>query len=180
MHGALNKFFTEDHRRLESLLEQAFIQSDHVDEVAYIKFRTGLLKHIGQEEKILIPALNKIHENQLYPPAAKLRLEHGAIAALLVLPPSAKIKNVLLGILQHHNVREESEKGLYTDCDCLLVDAVETMLDKVHHYPDVPVMHYNNTQHAHDAARRAVTRAGYDFDQLANTSIPKNNNVKDE
>jgi hypothetical protein len=176
----MHKFFTEDHRRLESLLEHAFIQSDHVDEVAYVKFRTGLLKHIGQEEKILIPVLNKSHENKFYPPAAKLRLEHGAIAALLVLPPSTAVKNVLLGILQHHNVREESEKGLYADCDCLQADAVEAMLDKVHRYPDVPVMPYNDTQHARDAARRAVTRAGYDYDQLANTSIPKNNNVKDE
>jgi len=180
MHGALHKFFTEDHRRLESLLEQSFIQSDHIEEVAYAKFRAGLLKHIGLEEKILIPVLKKSYEDRPYPLAVTLRLEHGAIAALLGLPPSTTIKNVLLGILQHHNVREESEKGFYADCDCVMADAVETMLDKVHHYPDVPVMPYNNTQHAHDAARRAVSRAGYDFDRLANTSIPKNNNVKDE
>ncbi|MFZ1978391.1 MAG: hypothetical protein WAV76_10600 [Bacteroidota bacterium] len=132
-----------------------------------------MLKHIGLEEKILIPALHNSQESIAYPLAAPLRLEHGAIASLLVLPPSAIVKNVLLGILQHHNKREETEKGLYTDCDCLLPDAVETMMEKVYHYPDVPVMPYNDSQHALDAARRAVSRAGYDFDQLSKLSDSK-------
>ena len=49
----LTDFLVEDHRRLEALLHQAVA---HVDQGAYAQFRAGLLRHIGMEEKILIPA----------------------------------------------------------------------------------------------------------------------------
>jgi len=52
----ITDFLMEDHRRLESLLQQAVAHADHVDEGAYAQFRAGLLRHIGMEEKILIPA----------------------------------------------------------------------------------------------------------------------------
>ncbi|HVN48376.1 MAG TPA: hemerythrin domain-containing protein [Bacteroidota bacterium] len=167
--SVINKYFTKDHRRLESLLHRAFNSRENIDETAYAEFRSGLLKHIAMEEKILIPALSNVRDGAPYPLAAQLRLEHGAIASLLVLPPSVTVKNVLLGILQHHNKREESESGLYSDCDCLLSNAPENIMQKTMRYPDVPVMPYNDSPHAHDAARRAVARAGYDFDTLMNT-----------
>jgi len=172
MPGTVHKFFTDDHRRLESLLNRSFRTDGTIDEAVYSEFRAGLLKHIALEEKILIPPLSTLQSSP-YPLAAQLRLEHGAIAALLVLSPSMTIKNVLLGIFQHHNPHEESENGLYADCDCLPARIPETIMEKVKAYPEVPVMPYNNSPHAHDAARRAVSRAGFDFDQLAIISLPK-------
>lgn len=159
----VRKYFTDDHKRLDGLLNTAFISAEEIDKNAYAEFRTGLLKHIAQEEKILIPALNKTEKYSL---AEKLRLEHGALAALLVLPPSADIRNALRGILKPHNEREEADQGLYHDCEVTLSMPMATIMQMVTSYPDVPVMPYNNTQYAFDAARRAVSRAGYDFDRL--------------
>ena len=163
----VQEYFTQDHRRLESLLHRAIDASALVDEAAYVEFRIGLLKHIALEEKILIPALSK---SDKYPLASQLRLEHGAIAALLVLPPSVEIKNALLGILRSHNKCEESEAGLYKDCDTLLEISLDTIMQMIKTYPNVPVMPYNNSQMAHDAVRRAVSRAGFDFDALVHNS----------
>ncbi len=49
--GPITDFLVEDHRRLESLLQQAVA---HAEQEAYAQFRAGLLRHIGMEEKILI------------------------------------------------------------------------------------------------------------------------------
>jgi len=161
----IQKFFTTDHRRLDALLRQAFGSPPAIDENAYGLFRIGLLRHIALEEKILIPGLQARYQAQ-YPPAARLRLEHGAIAALLVLPPSETVKNLLVELLRHHNTREESTTGLYRDCDCLLSDAVNMLMNKATSYPDVPVMPYNGSPHAYEAARHAVERAGFQADTL--------------
>jgi hypothetical protein len=167
----VHRYFTNDHRRLEFLLHRAFNSGDKIDQAAYDEFRSGLLKHIALEEKILIPALGETESGKPYPPAAQLRLEHGAIASLLVLPPSIPVRNALFGILQHHNKREESEHGLYIDCDCLLSKSVEAMMERVKMAADVPLRPYNDSPLAHDAARRSFSRAGYDFDALSETSF---------
>jgi hypothetical protein len=167
MNGEIHKYFAEDHRRLKKLLESAFAQDGKINDSDYSEFRSGLLKHIALEEKILLPAIQKANDGAHYPSAAQFRLEHGAIAALMVLPPSISVKNVLLGILEHHNKREELIPGLYHDCDSALVKSLEPIMQNVRNYPDVPLMPYNNSQLAQDAARRAVARAGYDYDGLS-------------
>ncbi|MEP6889972.1 MAG: hemerythrin domain-containing protein, partial [Nitrospirota bacterium] len=59
-----------------------------VDQGTYDQFRAGLLRHIGTEEKILLPAAQRLRGGQPLPIAAKLRLDHGAIASLLMPPPT--------------------------------------------------------------------------------------------
>lgn len=169
MQDNISSFFAEDHRRLALLLDRAIDQRGNIDETAYSEFRSGLLRHIALEEKILLPEVQKANSGKAYPLAARLRLEHGAIVALLVLPPAASVKNVLLGILEQHNTCEECVPGLYHDCDVLLSESTERITKKVQEYPDVPMMPYNNSQIAWDAAHRAVARAGYDFDALTNS-----------
>ena len=56
----LTDFLVGDHRRLKALLHQAVAHADHVDQGAYAQFRAGLLRHIGMEEKILIPAAQRL------------------------------------------------------------------------------------------------------------------------
>jgi iron-sulfur cluster repair protein YtfE (RIC family) len=57
-----------------------------IDLEYYHQFRTGILKHIKMEEKILFPAAQRANGNIPIPLAAKLRLDHGAITSLMVLP----------------------------------------------------------------------------------------------
>ena len=54
--GSVTDFLMEDHRRLEGLLQSAVAQAGSVGQGAYEQFRAGLLRHIGMEEKILLPA----------------------------------------------------------------------------------------------------------------------------
>ena len=53
--------------------------------------------------------------------AAKLRLDHGAFAALLVPTPTPAIIAALRAILGAHNVVEEGPGGVYECCDGLWV-----------------------------------------------------------
>jgi Hemerythrin HHE cation binding domain. len=90
MHGSLHKFFIDDHRRLEDILNRATMKPDEYEMIAYSQFRAGLLKHIKMEESILFPAVQKARGGVPLPIVAKLRLDHGAFTALLVPPPSPK------------------------------------------------------------------------------------------
>ena len=90
MNGPLSSFFVRDHRRLDALLKKA-VADGHVDARPYAEFRAGILRHIGMEERILIPAARRARGGQALPIARLLRLDHGAIAALLVPPPRPEI-----------------------------------------------------------------------------------------
>ena len=87
--GPLRRFLTEDHQRLDRLLQAALTDDHRVDAAAYHQFRAGLLRHIGMEEKILLPAAQRLRGGEPLPLAAKLRLDHGALAALLMPTPTA-------------------------------------------------------------------------------------------
>ncbi len=49
-----------DHARLDQLLARAGRDLENIDMEAYSEFRRGLLKHIGMEEKILLPAIQRL------------------------------------------------------------------------------------------------------------------------
>ena len=53
--ASLHDFLAADHVRLDGLLTVARA-GDRIDADAYEQFRAGLLRHIGMEEKILLPA----------------------------------------------------------------------------------------------------------------------------
>lgn len=95
MAGAISGFLSDDHRRLDGLLERSLTASDGVDRTLYDQFRAGLLRHIGMEEKILLPALQRLGGGAVFPQAAKLRLDHGALAALLMPNPTPEIVTTL-------------------------------------------------------------------------------------
>lgn len=98
--GPITDFLVQDHGRLEALLHSAVAQAGSVDQGTYDQFRAGLLRHIGMEEKILLPAAQRLRGGEPLSIAAKLRLDHGAIASLLMPPPTAaviaKIRTVLV------------------------------------------------------------------------------------
>ncbi len=159
--GTLYEFLSGDHERLDDLLERAFSNPEAIDLKAYAEFRQGLLKHIGIEEKIILPAIARFQNGKQAEVAARLRLDHGALVALLVPPPTPAIAATIRSILQVHNALEEKEDGLYHLIDNLAGAETESLLEKVKTTPEVPALPHNDRPGILDAARRAVERAGY-------------------
>ena len=167
MHGPLYAYFADDHRRLDDLLNRATASADSIDDAPYAEFRAGLLRHIGLEEKILFPAAQRLQGGSPVPLTAKLRLDHGAIAALLVPPPSRQIITALRAILTQHDLLEEMPGGVYDTCEALAGAELASILDQVRNAPDVPANPYNRSPNVLDATRRALARAGYSLDDYA-------------
>lgn len=161
--GPITTFLVEDHRRLDALLQSAVSDPNQVDRTTYDQFRAGLLRHIGMEEKILLPAAQRWRGGKPLPVAAKLRLDHGAIACLLMPTPTAAIIAMLRGILADHNEIEEGPDGLYETCDALAAAEAEPIVARLEAAPEVQVMPYSDTTTVINTVCRAVERAGYHF-----------------
>ncbi len=162
----LHKFFTDDHQRIEDLLNKSCIQAGSFEPNYYQQFRGALLRHIKMEEKILFPAAKQADEvlmNQLIP---RYRLEHGALTSLMVLPPSDEVVLVIRHVLDKHDLAEEEPGGLYDICEGLTLSQTQAILDQLLVAPEVPTHPPNPAGYAVDAARRALARAGYDFDEI--------------
>ncbi len=144
MTDAVFGFFAADHRRLDELLARAAADPGRVDFAPFDLFRAGILKHIAMEEKRLIPALTAARGGDPFPLARKLRVDHGAIAALLVPAPRPDIVALLSSVLGPHNRREEAPDGLYRVCDRTLgAAAADTLVDSLQAFPDVRLKPYN-------------------------------------
>ena len=164
MPGPIARLLAEDHARLDALLARVTARSDDIDRTAYAEFRAGLLKHIGMEEKMLLPAAQRARNGEPLPAAAKLRLEHGALAALLVPTPTPLIIGALRRILGAHNALEEGLGGVYEVCEQLVGPHAEALLTQLRAAPEVPVHVHVDGPRIMDAARRALARAGYSLD----------------
>ena len=144
MDGPLYRFFADDHRRLDALIRRAGADPPRVDLVAFDAFRAGILKHIAMEEKRLIPAFLSA-TGAGFPLAAKLRVDHGAIAALLVPTPRPDVIGLLQSLLGSHNPREEGPGGLYEACeDALGAAASADLVAALRSFPDVRLKPYND------------------------------------
>ena len=132
-----------------------------IDRDAYNEFRKGLLRHIGIEERIVLPAITRLQNGKQAAVAERLRLDHGALTALMVPPPSPAIVSTLRSILKGHNALEEQEGGLYLLLNGLAIDEEEVLLEKMRSTPEVPVMPYNEKRAILEVTRRALKRAGY-------------------
>jgi hypothetical protein len=170
MAGPCTEYLTDDHRRLDVLLKSAFADPEHVDREAYAEFRKGLLRHIGLEEKVLLPAAQRLRGGTPVEAAARLRLDHGALAALLVPPPTAAIGAALRAILAAHNPVEEGEGGVYAVCEELVGPEASALAEKLRNAPEVRVNPYVDSPLASEAMERALVRAGYDFATLTGKS----------
>lgn len=166
MNNPIYQFFTNDHRRVEAILERAIKTLGQFDMDAYQAFRVGLLTHIKMEEKVLFPAAQKANNDEPIPLANKLRLEHGAITSLMVPPPTADLVTVLKYVLEKHDILEEEEGGMYEICEKLTKQQTDELLASLQNTPEVPLLRHNNQPFALEAAKRALLRAGYDFDEI--------------
>ena len=150
--GPLAQFLAEDHRRLDALLQSAAAQPAQVNREVYDQFRAGLLRHIGLEEKILFPAVQRWRGGTPLPIAAKLRLDHGA--------------------LMDHNVLEEGPGGVYDLCDQLAGFDAESLLKDLRAAPSVAVMPHSDSPAVMTTLRRTLERAGYRMDADIDRDVP--------
>ncbi|MGN6266386.1 MAG: hemerythrin domain-containing protein [Ginsengibacter sp.] len=171
MNKPLYHFFANDHRRIDELLDKATADPTSVKEEYYHQFRTGLLKHIKMEEKILFPAAQKANGNVPLPLAARLRLDHGALTSLMVVPPTPDVIKVLYHVLEKHDLLEEEPGGMYDVCEKLTQGETAEILKQLGDVTEVPVHPYNTAEYALDVAKRTLLRAGFNFDSIVANSV---------
>ena len=161
--GPVGRFLEEDHRRLDALLQSAVTNPDVVAPEAYDQFRAGLLRHIGMEEKVVLPAIQRMRGGTPFPDAAKLRLDHGALAALLMPAPTSAILRALRTILSAHNRLEEGPDGLYAAGDEMTPAETDLLLVSLRAVPPVTVTAPSDRPAVMKTLRAALQRAGYDL-----------------
>jgi hypothetical protein len=164
MPGKIYRYMADDHARLDGLLQRATIHPDTIEPSAYAEFRAGLLRHIAMEEKILLPAAQRARGGTPLPIAAKLRLDHGALAALLVPTPTASIIAGIRAVLEAHNPIEEGPGGLYEECEELAGADAEPILAQLRNAPKVRMAAPIDLSKTIEATRRALKQAGYDLE----------------
>ena len=156
MPGPISRWLSADHARLDAVLARAGL-----DPVPYAEFRRGLLRHVGIEEKILLPAAQRARAGEPLALATRLRLDHGAIAALLVPTPTPAIVATLRTILTAHNALEEEPGGLYETFDALLAADADGIVHAMAASPEVKASPHNDGPDVMPAVVRALERAGY-------------------
>lgn len=161
MQGPIYRLLAEDHDRLDRLFERASADLNAVDTDAYAQFRSGLLHHIRMEETVLLPAAQRLQGGRPLPIAERIRLDHGALTALMVPPPDRAILDTIRSILQVHNALEEQEGGVYHVCEQLAGEEGESLLRQLQGVPEVPLHPHNPKPEILEATRRAVERAGH-------------------
>ncbi|BDG01243.1 hemerythrin domain-containing protein [Anaeromyxobacter oryzae] len=154
--GPIAAYLAEDHARLEALLAAAAAPAGAVDRGSFDAFRAGLLRHIALEEKILLPAARAARGGEPLPDARRLRVEHGAIASLLVPSPTHELIRELLTILTPHDRLEEDPGGVYAQCEAALAGREDDVLLRLRAYPPVRVAAYYDGPRAIRTAAEAL------------------------
>jgi len=171
--GPLTQFLANDHRRLDALLQSSTAQqSGQVNREAYDLFRAGLLRHIGLEEKILFPALQRWRGGDPLPLTAKLRRDHGALATLLMPTPTAAILATIRRLLADHNQLEEGAGGVYELCDRLAGSEAPLLVTAMGAVPPVAVMPHSDSPAVMTTLRHVLERAGYGLETAPERAEP--------
>ena len=161
MQGVINQYLASDHTRLDKLLQQSVVKLGAIAMEPYGEFRKGLLRHISMEEKVVLPTIARLQGGKKAEIAERIRLDHGALVALLVPPPSSSIVNTIISILELHNALEEEDGGLYQLLDNLSGPDADKIVEQLKAVPPVPVLPHKEKPEILEATRRAVERAGY-------------------
>ena len=163
MHGKIFRYLSDDHLKLDDALQRATSHPEIIDMPAYAEFREGLLRHIGMEEKILLPAARTANGGKPVAFEERLHLDHCALAALLVPTPTPSILNAIKTILEKHNPLEEGPGALYEECEQLLGSELDAVLQRLTTAPRVRVAPHADSAISFESARIALRNAGYDF-----------------
>jgi hypothetical protein len=115
------------------------------------------------EEKIVLPAIARWQGGKKAAIGERLRLDHGALVALLAPPPTPSIMLTIRSILEVHNELEEREGGLYELLEDMAGPEREQFLAQLKSAPPVAVLPNNDKPEVLEAAKKAVARAGHEF-----------------
>lgn len=152
MSGPIRAALVADHRRLGSLLAKARLG----DGASYPPFRGGLLRHIGIEEKIVLPALRAVG---CEPPVARqLKLDHAALVAMLVPTPTPDLLARIFTLLELHDPLEEGKGGIYS-CADEHVAAPAAIVLRIEEAAIPPMTAHFDGQRAHASIEHLLTRA---------------------
>lgn len=160
--GPVTAYLVADHDRLGALLARALAHAPAIDRAAYDDFRRGLLRHIAMEEKVLLPAAQRLRGGMPLPVAGRLRSDHAALAALLVPTPTAAILAAIGRILGDHERLEDGPDGVFATCERLAGRGAAALARELAAAPDVPVHDVVDDPRLLAVTRRALARAGYD------------------
>lgn len=166
MNKPLYRFFTDDHHRIEGLLDSATAKPGKIDMEYYSRFRAGLLRHIKMEERILFPAAKSVNKELMESLIPRFKAEHGALTALMVPPPDASLIHAIRFVLQKHDKAEEKPGGMYDVCEKLTRSRTQDLIDQLVDVPEVLLQSHNPAPIALEAAKRALKRAHYDYDDI--------------
>jgi hypothetical protein len=161
MKGPIHVLLEADHRRLGTLLDRAVADPGRFDHEAFETFRAGIPRHIGIEEKILLPEARRRRGGQALAIAARLREDHGVLGALLVPTPDTALVAEIRRLLDEHDALEEAPGGLYDACDQLIGSDGAT-LERIAAAPAVPLAAHFDGRGTHRtvaAAREMLRRA---------------------
>ena len=139
--GAIADYLEADHDRLDQALAKATATPGTIDLEAFSRFREGLLRHIGMEEKALFPAY-KAARGEPVPEFARLRADHARLTALLVPTPTPAIVAEIRAVLGPHNLVEEEPGGVYAAGEAALGDGVGELLVKLRETRPPPIRPY--------------------------------------
>jgi len=157
--GPIHEFLRRDHERLAELLD-ASCRDGTIDLAAFHEFRAGILRHIGMEEKILLPAVKPLRGGEPLPIARQMRLDHSALAALLVPTPTPLIVERLRALLSVHNAMEEGDDGVYAQCEQIAGVEGQAMLDQLLKAPPVKLAPYQDGPRAFASIERLLLATG--------------------
>ena len=130
---------------LDAFLARAAAGDGPMDLDAFASFRAGILRHIGMEEKALFTAARSARGGEPLAVAARLRVDHGAIAAILVPTPTRALVATLRSVLEPHNRREEQPAGAYQAADAALgAEAAGRLVEDLRAFPEPPLKPYND------------------------------------
>ncbi len=159
MVDPVHEFLRGDHERLARLIDDA-CRDGAVDAEAFQAFRGGLLRHIGMEEKLVLPALKRVGGPEIEAFARQMKLDHAALAALLVPTPTTEIVRRLRALLDAHNAMEEGDGGVYDQCEHLASSDRETLLSALRSTRDVKLAPYQDGPRAMASIERLLRATG--------------------
>lgn len=151
-----------DHRAMDVLLDRASRgdPGGPLDLDAFEQFRARLLRHIAIEEKLLFPAARRAGAGPaLLERMQRLRVEHAAITTLLVPTPDAALVAELRRALGPHDIVEEAPGGVYDQCEALIGDGCDALLQQVLAYPPVKVARHVDRRDSVRTLAEALARA---------------------
>lgn len=140
--GPIERFMVEDHVRIDGSMAACERSDGAIDLGEYERFRHDLLRHIGMEEKVLLPFVRAKRGGAPFELGSVLHADHGEIARLLVRSPDRALLEELRILLARHNPLEEGAEGFYVACDQLAQAEGTALVTRLRAQPAVPLAKY--------------------------------------